>query len=107
MKSEKTERPMATKTLLIIEEFLRLPEPPNARYELVERELVTMSPGMLRKLGLVVAEQAFQLSETTVRIPDVAFVRAGRPPAGVFGEGFEPFRAGEGKAAELKNNSAL
>ena len=31
-----------------------------------------------RKLGLVVAEQAFQLSERTVRVPDVAFIRSGR-----------------------------
>src|SRR5437879_12898416 len=56
-----------------------------------------MSPGMLphnlirdkllfvlmsflqdRKLGTVVSEQAFQLSERTVRVPDVAFVHAGR-----------------------------
>ncbi len=88
---------MATKTLLTVEEFLRLPEPADAHYELVEGELITVSPGMLphnrvrdrvlvvlmtfvepRKLGLVVAEQAFQLSERTIRVPDVAFVRAGR-----------------------------
>jgi len=91
---------MATKTLLTIEDFMRLPESrgtQDVRYELVEGELVTMSPGMLphnlirdtllvilksfvaaRKLGTVVAEQAFQLSERTVRVPDVAFIRAGR-----------------------------
>ena len=59
-----------------------------------------MSPGMLphnrirdrilvllltfaepRKLGAVVSEQAFQLSHRTVRVPDVAFVRTGRPLA--------------------------
>ena len=79
---------MATKSLLTIKEFMRLPESVGAsdvRYELVEGELITMSPGMLphnlirdnlrvvlraftatRKLGTVVSEQAFQLSERTV-----------------------------------------
>lgn len=94
---------MATKTLLTVEEFLRLPESvgtQDVRYELVEGELITVSPGLLphnlirdgvltilkafvksRKLGVVVSEQAFQLSERTVRVPDVAFVRSGRPLA--------------------------
>src|SRR5438093_4704945 len=92
---------MATKTLLTLEEFLRLPEPPDATYELIEGELVTVSPAMFRhnwvrdtvlvllrtfvqahKLGKVVAEQSFHLFGDTVRVPDVAFVRAGReiPP---------------------------
>jgi len=91
---------MATKTLLTVEDFMRLPESVGAqdvRYELVEGELITMSPGMLphnlirdnllvvlrayianRKLGTVVSEQPFQLSKRTVRVPDVAFVQAGR-----------------------------
>ena len=88
---------MATKTLLTVEEFLPRLEERDVRYELVDGELVIMSPAMLphnrvrdkllvalmpfveeRKLGLVVAEQAFQLSERTVRIPDVAFIRSGR-----------------------------
>jgi Uma2 family endonuclease len=91
---------MATKTLLTVEDFMRLPESvgsQDVRYELVEGELVAMSPGMLshnlirdtllvilktfvgpRKLGTVVSEQAFQLSERTVRVPDVALVQAGR-----------------------------
>ncbi len=88
---------MATKTLLTVEEFIRLPEPPDARYELVEGELVTVSPAMARhnrmrdrllillstfaegrKLGTVLAEQPFHLFARTVRVPDVAFVRAGR-----------------------------
>src|SRR5579862_9225183 len=91
---------MATKTVLTVEDFVRLPESVGAedmRYELVEGELVTMSPGMLphnlirdkllfvlmsffqdRKLGTVVSEQAFQLSPRTVRVPDIAFLRAGR-----------------------------
>ena len=91
---------MATRTLLTVEDFVRLPESvgtQDVRYELVEGELFTMSPGMLpyslirdkllfvlmsflqdRKLGTVVSEQAFQLSERTVRVPDIALVRAGR-----------------------------
>ncbi|HEV2351098.1 MAG TPA: Uma2 family endonuclease [Terriglobia bacterium] len=88
---------MATKTLLTIEEFLRVPESDDARYELVEGELVKMSPAMLRhnlvrdkvlvllkefvgkrNLGTVVAEQPFHLFGNTVRVPDVAFIRHGR-----------------------------
>ena len=91
---------MATKTLLTVEDFLRLPESvgsEDVRYELVEGELVTVSPGMLphnlirdeladllrafvraHALGTVVAEQPFHLFEHTVRVPDVAFIRAGR-----------------------------
>ena len=88
---------MATRTLLTVEEFLRLPEPPDATYELVEGKLVTLSPGMFphnivrdnvlvmlraflagRKLGQVVAEQSFHLFGNTIRVPDVAFIRSGR-----------------------------
>lgn len=88
---------MATKTLMTVEEFLRLPEPMDARYELVEGELIIVSPGMFlhnivrdnllvllrvflaeHKLGTVVSEQSFHLFGSTVRIPDVAFVHAGR-----------------------------
>jgi Uma2 family endonuclease len=91
---------MATKALLTVEDFVRLPESvdgQDVRYELVEGELITVSPGMLphnlirdtiltilrafvtsRKLGTVVSEQAFQLSQRTIRVPDVAFVRSGR-----------------------------
>ncbi len=88
---------MATKTLITVEEFLRLPEPPDTTYELVEGELVTVSPGMFphnivrdnvlvafraflagRKLGTAVAEQSFHLFGNTVRVPDVAFIRSGR-----------------------------
>lgn len=94
---------MVTKALLTVEDFVRLPESvdgQDVRYELVEGKLITMSPGMLphnrirdrilvlllnfvesRKLGTVVSEQAFQLSEGTIRVPDVAFVRSGRPLA--------------------------
>ena len=92
---------MATKTLMTVEDFLRLPEPLDCSYELVEGELITVSPGMFlrnqvrdnllvllkmfveaRKLGTVVSEQSFHLFGDTVRVPDVAFVRTGRtlPP---------------------------
>lgn len=88
---------MATKALLTVEDFMRLPDSVDGndvRYELVEGDLITMSPGMLphnlirdtiltilrvfvtqRESGVVVSEQAFQISERTVRVPDVAFVR--------------------------------
>ena len=92
---------MATKTLLTIDEFLRLPEPPDSFHELVEGELITVSPEMFlhnhvrdtllillktfveeRGLGTVVSVQHFHLFGNTVRFPDVAFVRSGRtlPP---------------------------
>jgi Uma2 family endonuclease len=92
---------MATKTLLTVDEFLRLPEPLDCSYELVEGELITVSPGMFlhntvrdnllillktfveaHRLGTVVSEQSFHLFGNTVRVPDVAFVRSGRtlPP---------------------------
>jgi Uma2 family endonuclease len=83
---------MATKTLFTVDEFLRLPEPMDVVRELVEGEIVLMSPTMplhnlvrdkilmlLREfvlahgLGTVLSEQAFQLSNHTVRIPDVSF----------------------------------
>lgn len=67
------------------------------RYELVEGELISLSPTMPehhdvrdtllvalrnflagRGLGRVWSEQAFHLFGDTVRIPDIAFVRAGR-----------------------------
>jgi len=92
---------MATKALLTVEDFVRLPDTvdgSDVRYELVEGELVQVSPtvpvhnrvrGKLerllaafveqRRLGEVLAEQAFQLFGNTVRIPDVSFVRASRP----------------------------
>jgi len=91
---------MATKTLLTVEEFLRLPESVggrDVRYELVEGEVIIVSPTMPehnnvrdtllvalrnflagRDLGRVWSEQAFHLFAGTVRIPDIAFVRAGR-----------------------------
>ena len=88
---------MATKTLMSVEEFVCLPEPPDSRYELAEGELVAMSPTMplhnlvrdkllvlLRtfvmgqRLGTVFSEQAYQLSRNTVRIPDISFMRAER-----------------------------
>ena len=92
---------MATKTLMTVEEFKPLLESRDVWYELVEGEVITVSPGMFlhnrvrdkllillvafvepRKLGTAVAEQPFHLFGNTVRHPDVAFVRAGRelPP---------------------------
>jgi Uma2 family endonuclease len=88
---------MATKTLLTVEEFLPYFEADDAFCELVEGELITLSPGMFlhnrvrdrilhllmtflesHRLGTVVAEQPFDLFGNTVRLPDVAFVRTGR-----------------------------
>jgi len=92
---------MATKTLITVEEFLRLPEPMDAIQELVEGEVVTLPytvplHNLVRdkilvllitfvesgRLGTVVSRQAFHLPGNTVRIPDVSFVRIGRnlPP---------------------------
>ena len=98
---------MATKTLLTVEEFARIFERRDRFYELVEGELITVSPGMFlhnrvrdhllivltafvqaHRLGIVVSEQPFHLFGNTVRYPDVAFVRSGRMlPAHKFPEG--------------------
>ncbi len=93
---------MATKTLMTVEEFMPLFESSDAWYELVEGEVVAVSPGMFlhnrirdrllhllmtflegHKLGMAVAEQPFHLFGNTVRYPDVAFVVSGRdlPPS--------------------------
>lgn len=88
---------MATKTLITVDEFLRLPEPMDVVCELVEGEVVAMSPTMplhnlvrdkilmllrefvlAHRLGTVLSEQAFQLSNNTVRIPDVSFTGSKR-----------------------------
>ena len=88
---------MATKTLLTVEEFAQIFERRDCFYELVEGELITVSPGMFlhnrvrdrllivlsafveaHRLGIVVSEQPFHLFGNTVRYPDVAFVRSGR-----------------------------
>jgi Uma2 family endonuclease len=91
---------MATKTLLTVQEFLRLPDSvgtQDVRYELVEGELVTLPLETLlhnlvrdnvlvalleyvdgKKRGTVIGMQACQLFGSTVRTPDVAFFRAGR-----------------------------
>lgn len=92
---------MATKALLTVEEFIPLFESGNGWCELVEGEVVTVSPGMFEHnhvrdrilhllmtfleshpLGVAVAEQPFHLFSNTVRYPDVAFVVSGRilPP---------------------------
>ncbi len=88
---------MTTKTLLTVEEFLRLPEPMDERRELVEGELVALPLEVLlhnlvrdnvlmalleyvdgKKRGTAIGMQACHLSGSTVRIPDIAFFRAGR-----------------------------
>jgi Uma2 family endonuclease len=88
---------MATKTLLIIEQFDQLPFREGILYELNEGEVVTMTEPMPRhnwvrdkiarlmgnfveerKLGKVFLETGYQLTPETVRIPDVSFVPGGR-----------------------------
>lgn len=88
---------MATRTLLTITDYAALDEPAGVRYELSEGELiVSPSPNYLhnrirdrfnvrllpfveaRGLGSVISEMDFQLSEDTVRRPDVAFISAAR-----------------------------
>ena len=98
---------MATKTLITVEEFARQFGKFDTFQELVEGELITMSPGMFlhnyvrdrllrllaafveaHQLGIVVSEQPFHLFGSTVRYPDVAFVRSGRTlPSDKFAEG--------------------
>ena len=91
---------MATKTLLTLEQFERLPDD-DVRHELDEGELLTLSPALRRhgrlqvtisslldafvranSLGEIVVEVGFVLSRhpATVRAPDIAFIRSGRPP---------------------------
>ena len=99
---------MATKTILTLGQFERLPDD-DLRHELDEGELLSMSPAARKhgniqakvtsllesfvgrhSLGDVVTETGFVLGRDpdTARAPDVAFIRAGRPaaPAG-FEEG--------------------
>ena len=92
---------MATKTILTLEQFERLPDD-DKRHELDEGELLSMSPAKLRhgelqagicglllefvrrhSLGKIVTEVGFVLSKepATVRAPDVALIRAGRTTA--------------------------
>jgi len=89
---------MATKTLLTMEQFERLPDD-GLRHELDEGELISMPPtfglhgkvlivtsSLLfnfvrpRSLGLVVSDVGFQLSADTLRAPDIAFIKADRVP---------------------------
>jgi len=101
---------MATRTLMSIEQYDALPEKEGVKYELNEGELVTVSPSprlvhnrvrdeigfrlreyvRSRQLGEVTMETDFRLSEATVRIPDVAFVRTYRLA------GFDPRQRLEG-----------
>ena len=89
---------MATKTLMTIQQFEALSEKEGVRYELDAGVLISVlaSPSLFhniirdrlgmrlylfvneRKLGLISWQTDFQLSENTVRIPDLSFVRAER-----------------------------
>ncbi len=89
---------MTTKTLMTIEQYDALAEKEGVKYELTEGELITVlaSPSLfhnrvrdrlgrkladfveVRGLGEVVWETTFKLSEATVRIPDIAFIRPER-----------------------------
>ncbi len=89
---------MATKTLLTIEQYMALGEdPPGVRYELSDGELIVTPSsnyfhneirdefnGRLRaflkahQIGIVISETDVQIGETTVRRPDVAFIRKER-----------------------------
>jgi Uma2 family endonuclease len=88
---------MATKTLLTVEEFTPVFESADGWCELVEGEVIEVSPGVFlhnrvrdtvlvilrifveaHKLGTVVSQQPFNLFGNTVRFPDIAFVQAGR-----------------------------
>jgi Uma2 family endonuclease len=103
---------MSTKTLITAEEFAHIPEPEDesVRMELDEGEVITMPPAGIEhgfdgsnilqlvgahvrkyRLGRVYnADTGFRLNATTVRAPDVAFVRKERLAEvhqGVFGNG--------------------
>jgi Uma2 family endonuclease len=95
---------MAMRTVMPVEDFLRLPESVgdrDVRYELVGGELVKLAPEMLlhnrvrdsvliallqhvnrKNCGTAIGMQHFHLFGNTIRRPDVALVRAGRtiPP---------------------------
>jgi|SRR5579875_610175 len=88
---------MATKTLLTVQDYAALDEPPGVRYELSEGELI-VTPSSTpfhnlirddfnsrlrgfvkeRKLGEVFSETDLILVGDVVRRPDVAFIRADR-----------------------------
>lgn len=89
---------MTIRTLMTIEQYDALPEMEGVKYELNEGELLTVSPSprlvhnrvrdeigfrlreflRSRQLGEATMETDFKLTEGTIRIPDVAFVRADR-----------------------------
>jgi len=85
---------MSTRTLFTVEQFEQLPEEEAVRFELDEGDLVevaaaTLAQNLVRdrigrtlgtyidehRLGILIAEQEFRLSEKTVRRPDQAFIR--------------------------------
>jgi Uma2 family endonuclease len=82
---------MASKTLLTLEQFERLPDD-GMRHELDEGELVSMPPSfgihgkiqarivrlIPESVGLTLIDTGFLLDAETLRAPDVAFFGAGR-----------------------------
>lgn len=87
---------VATRTLMTVEQFERLPEQAGVRYELDHGELLEVSGPNYQhnrvrdkvitalnnfidaaKIGEAVAEQEFRIAQDTVRRPDVAFLRSG------------------------------
>jgi len=88
---------MATKTSITAEQYAALDEPEGSRYELSAGELIVSPSAMFfhnqicsrvfiplatfvdqKKMGEVVMETDFQLSEDTVRRPDIAFMHANK-----------------------------
>ncbi|HXJ93595.1 MAG TPA: Uma2 family endonuclease [Terriglobia bacterium] len=86
---------MGTKAMMTAEQYAVLDEPDGVRYELSEGELIVSPSPMLfhnevrdeiafrlrefvkqHRLGQVTMETDFQLTEDTVRRPDVAFISA-------------------------------
>jgi Uma2 family endonuclease len=101
---------MSTKTLITADDLARMPDDDSVRTELDEGELISMPPAgeehgfcgfnvalllgtyvKKHKLGRVyIADTGFRLNVTTVRAPDVAFVRTERLATvrqGVFANG--------------------
>lgn len=104
---------MVVKQLLTLEAFAELPEPPDARFELVRGEVVEVpvaSPlhgyivmmlcrllldfAYARQLGIVYGDgvgYALNDDPATVRIPDASFIARERIPASGFPRRYWPF----------------
>jgi len=121
---------MATKTLMSMQQFEALSEKEGVKYELDAGMLISVlaSPSLFhsmtrdrlgmklysfvdeRKLGLVSWESDFQLSETTVRIPDLAQgglgARASRPHLASEQAGWKPALPGKIRGSP-RNRAAI